>query len=318
MLSRAAGSLYWTGRHLERASYLARLVEVHNAAWLDRSTNPRWHTYWPSVVHLAGHPLVERITAREAIEVLVASRSGPSVRASMETARQMALAFRPSISTEVYEQLNTLYWQLEESDRSRDLHGLLNRVELGVYLIFGLVEETMSHDEAWDFLRLGRHFERASNVTRLVTTRAVELGEAGDDPVEWAAVLRSCSAFEAYRQRYSAPVTPRRVAGFLLLDTMLPRSAAHCVTEAAASIARIDGSGQRSRPHRLLGQIAAQFDYAEEREVVAHPTEFAASFRQLALAVDEALLSTYFQPSRIATDAVPPPPAWAQPQQQQQ
>ncbi|MHB8508693.1 MAG: alpha-E domain-containing protein [Candidatus Dormibacteria bacterium] len=312
MLSRAAGALYRVGRDLERADHLARLLDVHQALWLDRGSDMS-DDFWARLDGLAGWPPAPARRPRQTVENLVSGTGGPSIQGCMEAARRGALAFRPSLASEVFEQLNILYWQLEEADRKRDLHGLLTRVQLGVHLVFGLIDGNMAHDEVWDFITMGRQLERAENVTRLVTRKTDELDDA--EPIEWAAVLRCCSALEAYRMRYSAPVTAGRVARFLLLDRDLPRSAAHCIRQALVAVSRIDPPGQRSRPHRLLGQLAAMLDYADEGEVAADPRGFAATFHRLSGELEEALVTTYFQPSKVPSDVAPPLPAWAQPQQ---
>ena len=317
MLSRAAESLYHLGRQLQRAEHTARFLDVHQGLWLDRTSGPI-ATFWPDFVEMIGFPRPARITPSEATALVLSDVAGPSVRNALYSARRAALAFRPSLSTEVYEQVNILYWQLEEADRRQDLHGILSRVQLGVQLAFGLIEETMAHDQAWDFVHLGKYLQRATAVNILLMTRLPALARGGQDPVESAAVLKCCLAFEAYRQRFSAPVTLGGVAGFLLLDRRFPRSCAYCIRRASEAIERIDGPGQRSRPRRLIGQMATMFDKADELEVAAAPEEFGSAFAALARKVDESLAGTYFHPSRIAADGPSEFTTWAMPQQQQQ
>jgi uncharacterized alpha-E superfamily protein len=317
MLSRAAESLYHMGRQLQRADHTARFLDVHNALWLDRNSGPI-SRFWPDFVQMVGFKRAARITSGEATAMVLWDPSGPSVRNALASARRAALAFRPSLSTEVFEQVNTLYWQLEEADRKQDLHGILSRVQLGVQLAFGLVEETMAHDQAWDFALLGKYLQRGTAVNTLLMAKLPALARRDTDPVESAAVLKCCYAFEAYRQRFSAPVTIERVAGFLLLDRTFPRSAGYCILRATEAIERIDGPRKRSRPRRLIGQMASMFENAKETEVAAAPTQFGASYSALARRVDESLAGTYFHPSRIAAGAPGAYTPWAMPQQQQQ
>ena len=317
MLSRAAQGLYHFGRQLERADHAARVLAMHHGLWLDRPKGPI-AGFWPEFLELSGFRPRERVTAAAAIDTVLSDLSGPSVRSALSKARSRALAFRPSLSTEVYEQVNILYWQLVEADPRQDLHGLLSRVQLGIHLVFGLIEDTMSHNQSWDFICLGKHLERAGGVTNLVTRKLPALAAGGDDPVEWATVLKCCNAFEAFRQRFSAPVTPDRVAGFLLLDGGFPRSAGYCVRAASDAIVRIDGPRQRTRPHRLVGQLASLLAYADETEVVGEPTQFGMAYSKLAAAVNTSIVETYFLPSRVAASIAPPEPAWSRPMEQQQ
>lgn len=315
MLSRVASSLYRTGRLMERADHLSRILDVHAGVFLDRP-GAISADYWTRFLALADIPAPEGTGEAEATQL-----SLDGIRDAIAGGRRLALAIRPSISTEVFEQLNVLHWRLQQPREEQlhdQLHDHLVSVQLGVNLVVGLIEETMAHDEAWDFLRLGKYFERAGAVTQLVTRKLSELA-GNDDPVLWAAVLKCCSSFEAYRNRYSAPVTAGRVAAFLLLDRSLPRSAGFCVNEALGSVRRIDaGSDTQSQPHRILGRLSALFDYTEEAEVSGDALGFQKSFFELSIALERALHTHYFQPNQVVTEAAPNP-VWAQtPQQQQQ
>src|SRR5258708_21537887 len=181
MLSRAAESLYHLGRQLQRADHTARFLAVHQALWLDRTSGPMAR-FWPDFVQIIGFRRPSRLTGAEATALVLSDLSGPSVRNALASARRAALAFRPSLSTEGYQQVNTIYWQLEEADRKQDLHGILSRVQLGVGLAFALIEETMAHDQAWDFVLLGKYLQRATAVNNLLMANLPPLARGAQDP----------------------------------------------------------------------------------------------------------------------------------------
>lgn len=290
MLSRVAVSLYQVGRRLETADHLARILDVHHSVYLDRpgEVSP---DFWDRFLGLATLRHQPGADAESAAGVVVTE-----IQAQVARAREAALSVRPSISSELFEQLTVLNWSCR-SDPAQ-LHDYLSAVQLGVHLLTGLAEDSMNHDEAWNFMRLGRYRERALAVARLVT---VKLSELDDEPVLWAAVLKCCSAFESYRWRYSAPVTVEGVVGFLLLDRHLPRSVAFAVTEALVAAGQIDGGRAKSAPHRVLGRLLALFDYTDQAEVVADPSAFGMHFFSLMETLDKALASTYFRPSKVAS-----------------
>jgi uncharacterized alpha-E superfamily protein len=298
MLSRAATSLALLGRHLERADNLARILGVHVALSLDRSDEPG-PTFWIRFMELAGWPGAEVERRDEAVESVVTAAAGPSVRASVAAARSAAQAVRPSLPTELYEQVNALHWRVQGDAWKRDLYPSMTDVQLTVRLVDGLLEDTMTHDEARDFVRLGKFVERASNVTALVTHKSVELAEA-EDTLEWTAVLKCCFAFESYQSRYSAPVTPERVIEFLLVDTILPRSARFAAAVALGSVSRIDAGGRRSRPRRLLTRLDSMFELADPAWVAVHPREFETQVKAVLRQLEVALRDTYFHPSKVS------------------
>lgn len=294
MLSRVAASLYSAARLLERGDHLARLLDVHAGAYLDRPGAVS-ADYWDRFLGVCG--LAAEGTGRGTSREAAVQRVVGAIAGAVADARGYALAVRPSISTEVFQELNVLHWGLQESSRP-DLHEFMVRIEFGVHLVSGLVDDSMAHDDAWSFMRLGKHLERAQNVVRLVARKLSELDRA--DPVLWAGVLRCCWAFEAYRWRLSVPVTAERVAAFLLLDRELPRSAGYCVTEALAAVRRIDEPGPQSGPHRLLGRLASLFEYADPADVAVGASAFAADFVRLSGQLEAELAGTYFQPTSVA------------------
>jgi uncharacterized alpha-E superfamily protein len=316
MLSRAATSLTLLGRHLERADHLARILGVHVALSLDRSDEPG-PDFWARFMELAGWPGSNTGRRDQAVEMVVTGTLGPSVQASVSAARLAAQAVRPSLPSELYEQVNALHWRVQERPWQPDLYPFLTDVQLSIRLVDGLLEDTMSHNEARDFVRLGKFLERAANVTALVTRKSAELADAPEDALEWTAVLKSAFAFESYQARYSGGVTPEHVIECLLLDAALPRSARFAATEAHESVTRIDGVGHRSRPRRLLSRLRALFETKDTESIAEHPRDFEAECRALLRQLEMAMRETYFHPSKVPA-GVMGDEGRAMPQQQQQ
>lgn len=303
MLSRAATSLTLFGRHVERADHLARILGVHVALSLDRTDEPG-PEYWMRFMQLAGWPGSDTGRRDQAVEMVIAGSLGPSVRASVAAARLAAQAVRPSLPSELYEQVNALHWRVQAADWQPDLYALLNDVQMGVRLVDGMVEDTMPHDEARDFVRLGKFVERAANVIAIVTRKAAELADSPEDALEWTAVLKSCFAFESYQARYSGGVTPDRVIECLVLDEALPRSARFSAGAALEAVTRIDGRGHRSRPRILLNRFSALFSRADPEAIAQHPRDFDAECRSLLRQLEVALRETYFHPSKVPTSVI--------------
>jgi uncharacterized alpha-E superfamily protein len=316
MLSRAATSLTLFGRHLERADHLARILGVYVALSLDRRDEPG-PEFWARFMRLAGWAGSDTGRRDQAVEMVIAGTLGPSVRASVAAARLAAQAVRPSLPSELYEQVNALHWRVQAAKWQPDLYPFLTDVQMGVRLADGLLEDTMSHDEARDFVRLGKFLERAANVTAIVTRKSAELADSPEDALEWTAVLKSCFAFESYQARYSGGVTSEQVIECLVLDEALPRSARFSATAALDAVTRIDGQGRRSQPRRLLTRFRSMFARAETETIAQHPREFDAECRGLLRQLEVSLRETYFHPSKVPT-SVMGDEGRAMPQQQQQ
>src|SRR5467141_505055 len=286
MLSRAATSLTLLGRHLERADHLARILGVHVALSLDRTDEPG-PDFWTRFMELAGWPGSNTGRRDQAVEMVVTGTLGPSVQASVAAARLAAQAVRPSLPSEVYEQVNALHCRVQKPTWQPDLYPFLTDVQLTIRLIDGLLMDTMQHDEARDFVRLGKFLERTANVTAIVTRKSAELADAPED------------ALESYQSRYSGGVTPDRVIECLLLDETLPRSARFSAQVALDSVVRIDGPGHRSKPKRLLSRLAGMFMDTAAAEVAEHPREFETECRTMLRQLEQAMREAYFHPSKV-------------------
>jgi uncharacterized alpha-E superfamily protein len=316
VLSSAATSLTLLGRHLERADHLARIVGVHVALSLDRSDEPG-PEFWVRFMELAGWKPSDTGRRDQAVEMVVTGTLGPSVRASVAAARRAAQSVRPSLPSELYEQVNALHWRVQEASWQPDLYRFLMDVQMSIRLVDGLLEDTMFHDEARDFVRLGKFVERASNVTTTVTRKSAELAGTPEDALEWTAVLKSCFAFESYQARYPGGVTADGVIECLLFDQSLPRSARFSTTNALEAVTRIEGKARRSKPLRLLIRLNGLYDAANRQSITEHPLDFDAECRTLLRLLEVALRETYFHPSKVPA-SVTGEEGRGMPQQQQQ
>ena len=316
MLSRAATSLTLLGRHLERADHLARILGVHVSLSLDRTDEPG-PDFWVRFMELAGWRASDTGRRDQAVEMVVAGTLGPSVRASVAAARLAAQAVRPSLPSELYEQVNALHWRAQKAVWQPDLYQFLMDVQMSIRLVDGLLEDTMFHDEARDFVRLGKFLERTANVTHVVTHKSADLADTPEDALEWTAVLKSCFAFESYQSRYPGGVTADRVIECLLLDPSLPRSARFATHTALEAVVRIEGNARRSKPLRLLVRLDGMYQHADPQSIAERPLDFDTECRALLRLLELALRETYFHPSKVPA-AVTGEEGRGMPQQQQQ
>src|ERR1700716_432927 len=114
-----------------------------------------------------------------------------------------------------------------------DPQELFASVKTASQLVAAVTDGTMTHGEGWHFSRLGRELERGDKTSRILDVKyflllptVADVGTTFDD-LQWAAVLRSASAFEMYRKRYGR-IFPSDVVDFLLLDRDFPRAVQAC------------------------------------------------------------------------------------------
>ncbi|HUA16899.1 MAG TPA: alpha-E domain-containing protein [Verrucomicrobiae bacterium] len=283
MLSRVADSLYWMSRYLERAEHTARLIDVDLQLRLDQSPEAGAGR-WSRLLEAAGAAAPEdgKIDAATLTHVLTLDRTNPSsILSCVAAARENLRQVREQCSTEMWEQLNRLYLQVNSTTASEawllHSHVFYRAVQEGAHLFQGVTDSTMSHGEGWQYIQLGRFVERTDALARLIGTHFVRLPHPLDQAVEseeyleWVGLLKSCSAFEAYCKAYTAELRPLRVAEFLLLNPDFPHSVRFSVDSVHASLRAIGALTERKaeQPERLSGRLRATLSFSQIDEIMA-------------------------------------------------
>jgi uncharacterized alpha-E superfamily protein len=258
MLSRVAERMYWTGRHMERAENMARLISASTRMALD---SPREvPAPWQSMVQILGldQDFNERYNTadeRHVVRFLMADADNPSsIVSALAQARENARTTREILPNEAWEQINDIYWfAREQAMRAlprNQREPFLAKIVRACQLLNGLLAGAMSHDDAYQFVLLGQNLERAD-----MTTRVVDLGAAGmmqlvrnaradQTPtafanLAWLSVLFCLSGYQMYRQHVQTGIKGQEVVRFLLQDTRFPRAVAHCLAALQDGLSRL-------------------------------------------------------------------------------
>jgi uncharacterized alpha-E superfamily protein len=216
---------------------------------------------------------------------------------------------RDQITGELWEELNRLYLFI----RSRDARRLwdqspsefFEKIKASSLHIVGITFATLIHNEGWQFNQVGKFLERADKTSRILDVRYQTLPERGapksitqTESLEWSAILRSCSAWDAYKSIYGADVNPKLVAEFLLLNEELPRSVRFCVNELNTALRRISGV-QEGRfvndAEKLAGRLLAELQFSTVDEIFDRGLHKYLDDLQLKLnSIGDALFEAYF------------------------
>ncbi len=245
MLSRVANNIYWAARYIERAENTARLINVNSLLLLDLPKRVRLG--WEPIVDILGnHELFyqrhDAADERQVVRFMVSEQANPgSIISSLRQARENARTIRDIIPREAWEQINHNYLQARElagsslGRRKRD--DFLRQIILGAQTVTGMLAGTMTHDEGYDFLRMGRNLERADMTTRIVDVRSASLlPEMSEDlspfeNIQWVSVLKSLTAYQMYRREMRIRVRRPDVLRFLLQERRFPRAFYHTICE---------------------------------------------------------------------------------------
>src|SRR2546425_6062357 len=284
MLSRVADSIYWMSRYVERAENVARFIQVNLQLMLDAPSGEGQQ--WEPLVNTTGdHEAFTKrygeATQQNVIHFLTFDAENPnSIFSCVRAARENARTVREIISSEMWLQLNKFYLMVtaatENSGTPANPQEFFTEVKNANHLFNGITAATMTHGEPWHFFHMARMLERADKTSRILDVKyfillrsVADVGTPFDD-VQWAAVLRSASAFEMYRKRHGR-ISPKDIVQFLLLDAEFPRAIRFCLNAARDSLLAISGTPLgtfRNQPEEMLGQLCSDLACAHVDEIV--------------------------------------------------
>jgi len=293
MLSRVAEHIYWMARYVERAENTARIMNVNSHLLLDLPK--RMRLGWEPIIDILGcrelyFTLNNSVDERQVLRFIISDPNNPgSILSTLRLARENARTIRDIIPREAWEHINDVYQQSSKNSQSglspRKRYDYLRSIILGSQTLTGMLAGTMTHDEGYEFLRLGRNLERADMTTRIIDVRSAtllpDLGEAGTPAIEgtqpfeniqWMSVLKSLTAYQMYRRAVQVRVRRPDVLRFLFQERRFPRAFYHTVCEAECclenlphnekprkAVSRVKNKVMRAKPETLSQEELHQF-----------------------------------------------------------
>lgn len=302
MLSRIAESLFWIGRYVERAEDTARLLDVQTQLMLE-DPGVVVPTACRAVLSIMGVEAPgEDLDVRRLLDLLAYDLDSPeSIAACVQAARESARRARETLSEPLWVAINTTYrafpaGTFRAMGRDRGLRWVRERAAL----INGTADTTMSRDEGWQFLMLGRSLERADMTARLLASAALAPSDA------WTTTLRACGAHEAFLRVHRGLETPQGVVEFLLLDRLFPGSAVFAIGSAERCLLEMETVSQRGAlendAQRMLGRIRAELQYRPVEELFADLPAAMEEFQVACAQATDAITDRFFSGSEA--------PAW--------
>jgi uncharacterized alpha-E superfamily protein len=313
MLSRVAENVYWLARYLERAENTARLVNVNANLLLDLP--PEYRPGWLALIDITGSRELfdareKRAEERDVVHFLIADLDNPgSILSSVRSARENARMLRDVLPNEVWEHMNELFMEIKEklpaalSKRTR-FH-FLQRIIRGMQTLTGELEGTMSRNDAFTLLMLGRNLERADMTSRIIDVRSAQLlpedapGFRPFDTIQWLNLLKSLSGYQMYRLSQRTRVSRSAVLEFVLRDLRFPRACQFCLKEVEHFLRALPRSAG------VLGSLGGARSFLDKATLAtldqAGLHEFIDRLQLHIIVVHEGIAQTYFPPRAVAS-----------------
>lgn len=282
MLSRTAENLFWMARHIERAENTARILDVAKLSSLvpldmDGSEAYLWYAPLNITGCAASYEVQYGLARSDAVTRYMAldPDNPSSIYCCLRQARENARSVRGAITAEMWEVINATWLEvgrLSKGMREEQYGDFFEWVKERSHLFRGVTLGTIIKDIALNFIRLGTFLERADNTARILDVKyhillpGVADVRGAADYYQWGALLKSVSAFEAYRKIYRNVIAPLRVAELFILRDDMPRSLHACLNEVETALIQINGlSGREAR--RLAGEIHADLHFGRIDDV---------------------------------------------------
>ena len=167
-----------------------------------------------------------------------------------------------------------------------------------VKMFAGLADSTMSRDDGWLFMVLGRSVERADMVVRLLLSRVQDRASSPG----WITVLRSAGAQDTYLRTYRGALDAGRVVQFLLRDNLFPRSVFHALRQAEQCLDQLDTGAntrgtEKSEALRLLGRSRSELEFLRPSDLLDDLPRRLGALQTTIKDIGEAVSVQYFNTS---------------------
>src|SRR5262249_13900839 len=147
----------------------------------------------------------------------------------------------------------------------------------GSLLFQGLADQTLGHNQSWQFIQLGKFLERIDVTCRVIETkfdtlRSVERSiETTERNMHLLSVVRSCCALEFFR-RSAAHIDPHTRPSFLFLKQTSPRCVCFPPRHAHDATRRISqqiSTAKLEPAEGILGRLLGDLQYTPPTEIAA-------------------------------------------------
>jgi len=236
MLSRRAKLLYWMSRYLERSNFTSRLLITTNELQLDLTLDDEisWKPLL-TVVDLNKDylKLNKKYSEKKVIDYFIFNKNNSSsIFNSLSSSKENSLVVRDILPEQSIIKLNELLIKFNKSiskkNSKKNNLKLLNNVILGSQNFMYSTDLEMQRNIDYQFLRLGRFLERTDMMIRILQSQALRSKQHKKGyeylTLEWINILKSISAFQAYRQYSQQDISISDIINFFLKTDTFPRS----------------------------------------------------------------------------------------------
>ena len=256
MLSRRAKLTYWISRYLERSNFTSRLLISTNELQIDLYLNDE--IAWKPLLSVLGltkdfTKVKRKINEKNIMKYFISEKINPSsIISCLQFSKENSLIVRDRLPEQSVIKLNELFLSFNKSitkNLSKNKYlDLLRSVIQGSQNFMYSTDLEMQRNMDYQFLRLGRFIERSDMMVRILQTQTLRSKEHNKDyeylTLEWINILKSISAFQAYRQYSNQDISISDIINFFLKTETFPRSVMWNLNQIERAIYRISNKNE--------------------------------------------------------------------------
>lgn len=239
MINRTAETLFWIGRYLERAENYTRQIDI-NYHMRHVLTDHHDECKWERLIGTSSDINLFRKLNDETNEASVLQfltfelKNQNSLLSCIAQVRNNIRSLRQLLPCELWESINGFYLWFKEQDiakiKKQSPYIFYQRTKEWLALFNGTADSTMLRDDVWNFIQLGKFFERAEHSTGLLHSFysiMTKDNSSESNPTNYhqlIILLKSVGAYEAFRKLFADNVTFTKATEFLISHQGFPRS----------------------------------------------------------------------------------------------
>ena len=236
MLSRRAKLIFWMSRYLERSNFTSRLLITTSELQLDLSLENEI-SWKPLLTAMSLNKeylrLNKKYSEKKIIEFFISNKENhSSIVNSLNYSKENSLIVRDILPEQSILKLNELLIKFNKTINRKNSNKknlkLLSGIIQGSQNFMYSTDLEMQRNIDYQFLGLGRFIERTDMLIRILQSQTLRSKQHKKGyeylTLEWINILKSISAFQAYRQHSKKDISILDIIEFFLKTKIFPRS----------------------------------------------------------------------------------------------
>ena len=236
MLSRRAKLIFWMSRYLERSNFTSRLLITTSELQLDLSLENEisWKPLLTAMSLDKDYlKLNKKYSEKKIIEFFISNKENhSSIINSLNYSKENSLIVRDILPEQSILKLNELLIKFNKTINRKNSNKknlkLLSSIIQGSQNFMYSTDLEMQRNIDYQFLGLGRFIERTDMLIRILQSQTLRSKQHKKGyeylTLEWINILKSISAFQAYRQHSKKDISILDIIEFFLKTKIFPRS----------------------------------------------------------------------------------------------